>query len=408
MKSSIIKSKVLPKRRWLAHAMTAALLAASAFTVTPQAQARLLVSVDVAPPLLPIYDQPPIPGPGYIWTPGYWAYDDIYGYYWVPGTWVRAPYVGALWTPGYWGWDGNAYAYFPGYWSDTVGYYGGIDYGYGYFGTSYYGGYWNNGGFYYNTAFNRLGEVPIATVYSKPVVVTNVSRVSFNGPTGVTRQPTAAELANSRHGQHMAAVSAQVQQQTMASQTASLRASVNHGKPPILATSRAGEFSTSGASAQQTTSVQTNAAGRHESTRVSSSSKERTVVGTSTGTDRRNQSSNRTNDARLHAAVATRPTHESRNSVRLENRQSIQSRPLVQHREPVVHESTHARASSSYGPAPNRMQQVQRQERSSETPIMRSDMRANGDIRSDTAPAPRRGERRPPDTKPKSRDHGGN
>src|SRR6185369_862596 len=107
-------------------------------------QARLLVSVAVAPPLLPIYDQPPIPGPGYIWTPGYWAYDDIYGYYWVPGTWVRAPYVGALWTPGYWGWDGNAYAYFPGYWSDTVGYYGGIDYRYGYFGTSYYGGYWNN------------------------------------------------------------------------------------------------------------------------------------------------------------------------------------------------------------------------------------------------------------------------
>ena len=30
-----------------------------------------------------------LPGPGYIWTPGYWAYDPADGYYWVPGTWVR-------------------------------------------------------------------------------------------------------------------------------------------------------------------------------------------------------------------------------------------------------------------------------------------------------------------------------
>jgi len=42
------------------------------------------------------------PGDGYIWTPGYWAWDGEY--YWVPGTWVLAPEAGYLWTPGYWGW----------------------------------------------------------------------------------------------------------------------------------------------------------------------------------------------------------------------------------------------------------------------------------------------------------------
>src|SRR6516225_11365812 len=49
------------------------------------------IAVDVAPPPLPVYDQPPIPAPGYIWTPGYWAWDDATGYYWVPGTWVLPP-----------------------------------------------------------------------------------------------------------------------------------------------------------------------------------------------------------------------------------------------------------------------------------------------------------------------------
>jgi hypothetical protein len=49
---------------------------------------------------LPVYDQPPIPAPGYTWTPGYWAWDDDTGYYWIPGTWVLPPEPALLWTPG--------------------------------------------------------------------------------------------------------------------------------------------------------------------------------------------------------------------------------------------------------------------------------------------------------------------
>ena len=91
-----------------------------------KADAQIVLSVAVAPPPLPVYDQPPIPGPGYIWTPGYWAWnEDIGEYYWVPGAWVLPPRVGLLWTPGYWGWSGGAYVWNAGYWGPTVGFYGG-------------------------------------------------------------------------------------------------------------------------------------------------------------------------------------------------------------------------------------------------------------------------------------------
>ena len=72
------------------------------------AHAGVFVSVGIAPPAIPVYAQPPIPGDGYIWTPGYWAYGPD-GYYWVDGAWVYPPYVGALWTPGWWGWGGGGY-----------------------------------------------------------------------------------------------------------------------------------------------------------------------------------------------------------------------------------------------------------------------------------------------------------
>src|SRR5262249_20289954 len=78
---------------------------------------------------------------GYIWTPGYWAYGDD-GFFWVPGTWVLIPEPGLLWTPGYWGWDdGGFYVFHDGYWGLHVGFYGGIDYGFGYVGFGYQGRY---------------------------------------------------------------------------------------------------------------------------------------------------------------------------------------------------------------------------------------------------------------------------
>jgi len=66
--------------------------------ISAASYAQIGILITFAPPELPVYEQPPVPGDGYIWTPGYWAYGDN-DYYWVPGTWVMAPERGLLWTP---------------------------------------------------------------------------------------------------------------------------------------------------------------------------------------------------------------------------------------------------------------------------------------------------------------------
>ena len=132
--------------------LTLGLLAVSAAS---SAQIGIGVSIRIAPPELPVYEQPFSPGDDYIWTPGYWAYGDE-DYYWVPGTWVMAPEVGYLWTPGYWDDDNGGYFFHEGYWGTQVGFYGGISYGYGYFGHGYEGGRWDNGHFFYNQSVSRV------------------------------------------------------------------------------------------------------------------------------------------------------------------------------------------------------------------------------------------------------------
>ena len=209
------------------------------------AEAALFVSVTVAPPELPVYEQPPIPGPGYLWTPGYWAWDaDASDYYWVPGTWVLAP-VGLLWTPGYWGWSDGVYVWNAGYWGPHVGFYGGVNYGYGYGGLGFAGGEWRGGALYYNRAVTNVSTTNITNVYNNTTVVNNttVNRTSFNGgPGGVSARPTAAEQV-AMHERHTPPLQAQSQQRTMASHNPSLHAKVNGGHPAIAATPRPGEFS---------------------------------------------------------------------------------------------------------------------------------------------------------------------
>ncbi len=153
------------------------------------------------PPPLPDYAQPPAPDDGYIWTPGYWAYGP-YGYYWVPGVWVEPPYVGGLWTPGYWGFYGGSYLWYPGHWGFHIGWYGGINYGFGYVGFGYEGGYWNGGHFFYNRVYNNFNGRAVHNVYSYRANVrvnnnvrgNNGARPSYRGgPNGVHSQPRPSE-----------------------------------------------------------------------------------------------------------------------------------------------------------------------------------------------------------------------
>ena len=151
-------------RTWLSALLLAILPAIS------MAQFGVSVSVNLAPPELPVYEQPPIPAEGYLWSPGYWYWDaDAQDYFWVPGTWVQAPQPGLLWTPGYWGYNDGAYVWNGGYWGPQVGFYGGVNYGFGYGGSGFEGGYWRDGHLFYNTAVVNVGTTHITNVYVRHV-----------------------------------------------------------------------------------------------------------------------------------------------------------------------------------------------------------------------------------------------
>ena len=195
---------------------------------------------------MPVYDQPPIPAPGYIWTPGYWAWDDDTGYYWVPGTWVLPPEPALLWTPGYWGWNDGVYAFHEGYWGPEVGFYGGVSYGFGYTGVGYEGGYWRGGAFFYNRTVNNISNVSITNVYNKTVVVNNTTNVSYNGGAGgTTAQATPQQIAAANQ-QHVPPTPQQTQHMQMAAKDPALSLNNNHGHPTVAATTHAAQLSGAG------------------------------------------------------------------------------------------------------------------------------------------------------------------
>ena len=216
-------------------------LVAAALTLVPAASfAGVFVSVGIAPPALPVYTQPLCPGDGYLWNPGYWAYGDE-GYYWVPGVWVRPPSVGVLWTPGYWGWGDGAYVFHAGYWGPHIGFYGGVNYGFGYGGVGYEGGYWNHGVFAYNRSANNINIVNVHNVYNKTVIVNNnYSRVSYNGGRGGLQVRPRVEEQAAFHEQHFQATSEQQTHFQAAAHDRGQLASVNGGRPQTAALPRVG------------------------------------------------------------------------------------------------------------------------------------------------------------------------
>jgi hypothetical protein len=164
------------------------------------------VTTNAVPPALPDYEQPECPAEGYLWQPGYWAFSAaINQYYWVPGAWVAPPNIGLLWTPPYWGYDGGVYAFHSGYWGNTIGFYGGINYGYGYAGAGFVGGDWHEGHFRYNTAIMRVNG-RMHYVYEDRTVIYRGERshYAFNGRGGIMARPSIHEREAMREHHIMA------------------------------------------------------------------------------------------------------------------------------------------------------------------------------------------------------------
>jgi hypothetical protein len=83
--------------------------------------------------------------------------------------------------------SGNAFFFHEGYWGPHVGYYGGINYGFGYGGRGYEGGRWENNHFYYNTSVNHINNENIHNTYNTRVEYNSGNRVSYNGGKGGMR-----------------------------------------------------------------------------------------------------------------------------------------------------------------------------------------------------------------------------
>ena len=236
-----------PYKMSLRHVLLAATILSSPLIAAPvsnsaAAQVSVSISVPIAPPELPVYDQPPIPEVGYVWTPGYWAWDQADGYYWVPGTWVLPPRAMVYWTPPYWGWSNGVYLFHAGYWGPQVGYYGGVDYGYGYGGRGYEGGRWQGGHFAYNRAVNNFGSVHVTNVYEQNVTVVNNSRVSYQGGSGGLKTEPTAQERRAEQEHHIAMTAAQTSLVVAAAKRPDLAAKRNDGHPGVVAMSRPGQF----------------------------------------------------------------------------------------------------------------------------------------------------------------------
>jgi len=204
------------------------------------AQVSVGISINIAPPALPVYTQPLCPVDGYLWVPGYWAYDNNMGdYYWVPGVWVSPPRPHYLWTPGYWGYDGNIYSFHAGYWGRHVGFYGGVNYGYGYSGSGFGGGRWEGNSFRYNTAVVNVNKTVVKNTYIDNTVVVNNNttinnRASFNGRGGVNATPRPEELTAMKE-KHVQPTPDQLSHQQTAMADRKQHASANQGKPAVTA-----------------------------------------------------------------------------------------------------------------------------------------------------------------------------
>ncbi len=202
-----------------------------------EAGEQALAETDQPPPPLPEYDQPPAPDPNYLWTPGYWNYQPT-GYYWVPGAWCAPPFYGALWTPPYWGYAGSHYLFHRGYWGPHIGFYGGVNYGFGYIGTGYFGGFWRGHDFYYNRAVTNVNVVNVRNVYTQTVVYNDRtygprpdSRISYNGGRGgLNVQPHPWEIAAAGEA-HYPPVAAQRDLRLAAASNRSQSFAANSGRP---------------------------------------------------------------------------------------------------------------------------------------------------------------------------------
>jgi hypothetical protein len=139
---------------------------------------------------------------------------------------------------------GGVYLFHAGYWGPHVGFYGGVNYGFGYGGVGFVGGRWAGNSFAYNTAVVHVNTTVIHNTYVNNVTVNNVTvnKVSYNGGAGgITAAPTPQERSAMAET-HVPPTPAQRQHVNEAVRNPQLAAKANGGHPAIAATARPSSF----------------------------------------------------------------------------------------------------------------------------------------------------------------------
>jgi hypothetical protein len=152
-----------------------------------------------------------------------------------------------LWTPGYWGFVGGVYAFHAGYWGPHVGFYGGVNYGYGYGGAGFVGGRWAGNSFAYNRTVNNVNVTNIHNTYNETVINNvTVNKVSYNGGAGGTAAAPTSQERLAAHEPHVPPTPLQRQHIEEAAKNPALAARANGGRPAIAATPRPAAFNAPG------------------------------------------------------------------------------------------------------------------------------------------------------------------
>lgn len=91
------------------------LLAAFVLTSSACVSAGGRVYLRVGPPTPIVEARLVTPGPGYVWLPGFYRWDE-YAYVWVPGRWDRPPRAHRAWVPGHWARTRHGWYFVEGHW----------------------------------------------------------------------------------------------------------------------------------------------------------------------------------------------------------------------------------------------------------------------------------------------------
>ena len=98
----------------LVRAACALALGCAGIAAPNLAPAQISVSITLAPPPLPVYEQPVLVQEGSLWAPGYWEWRGG-AHVWIPGRWMGERH-GYHWVPDRWDQVGGHWHHFPGHW----------------------------------------------------------------------------------------------------------------------------------------------------------------------------------------------------------------------------------------------------------------------------------------------------